>query len=212
MEKILDLARKYNVTIISDELHAEIKTPGLKYSPMLSITNKSDKVISILSASKCFNLAGLQAAYVIIPNKELNWKVKRGLNTDEVAEGNCFFDDAYVAAFNSSEDWLDEMNAYVELNKRYAYEFLSKIDGIKPIKFDATYLLWVDISKVEKNSKKFCDFLRKNTGLFITPGIEYGSAGEGFVRINLATSKDIVFDGLNRFNIGIKLYNKAKRD
>lgn len=203
--KILELTRKYNVKIISDELHCDIITPGLEYTPIQKLTNNNDNVISILSASKCFNLAGLQAAYVICKNKELNWKIKRGLNTDEVAEGNAFYNDAFIAAFDSI-DWLDEMNAYVTINKRYAYEFLSKIKGVKPIKGDATYLLWVDIKDITNDSKKFVEFLREKTGLIITEGIEYGNSGEGFVRINLATSISNVIDGLNRFKTGVKLY------
>ena len=203
--KIIELARKYNVTIISDELHCDIVRPGLKYNPILSLTKEDDNVIAIMSASKCFNLAGLQAAYVVCPNKNLNWKVKRGLNTDEVAEGNAFYNDAFVAAFNSI-DWLDEVNAYIELNKRYAYEFLSKIPGVKVIKGDATYLLWVDIKDITNDSLKFTTFLREKTGLYITEGIEYGNTGEGFVRINLATSLSNVIDGMNRFKMGIKLF------
>ena len=99
------------------------------------------------------------------------------------------------------------MNEYVYRNKLYAYEFIKKeLPELKVIKGDATYLIWVDISKIEKDSVKFKDFLMKEVFLQVSDGLEYGENGKSYVRINLATSKSNVIEGLNRLKKGVKIY------
>ena len=148
----------------------------------------------------------LLASFVIVPNELLHYRVERGLNTDDNAEGNCFYNAAYTAAFNDSRDWLDEMNEYVYQNKLYAYDFIEKNSKGIVIRGDATYLIWVDLSYYTNDSLALSQFIREKTGLFITDGARYGGTGNSFIRINLATSKDNVKDGLNRLVKALKLW------
>ena len=210
LEKVLTLARKYNITIISDEVHAELTTMYHEYIPFLSITNENDRVIAIESAGKTYNLAGLQAAYVIVPNKDLHHKVNRGLNTDEVAEGNVFYSDAYIAAFNECDDWLLELREYLTKNREYAYSYIESNSKAKVVRGDATYLLWVDLSYYTDNTKELCEYLKTKFGLWITEGEEYGQSGKTFVRINIATSFELVKEGLNRLILGLNSWNLEK--
>lgn len=208
LERIGQLAKKYNVVVLSDEIHCDIVRNNKEYIPFASV-NDTNKELSItcISASKCFSLAGLQGALVVVPNPNLRHKVWRGLNTDEVAEANSFVSKAFQTAFNECEDWVDEMNLYVKNNMDYAYKFIDEnIKDLNVIKADSLYLLWADISKITRDSQDLCQFIRKNTGLYITPGVEYGECGKSFVRINLATSLYNVKDGLNRLKNGINLF------
>ena len=204
LAKVSKLAKKYGVTIISDEIHCDIVTPGKKYTPFLSV---DEDVITCISASKCFNLAGFQGAAALVRNPILRNRVIRSLNTDEVAEGNAFVFDVFTEAFNKGDLWLSELNEYIYKNKEYAYNYIDKnIKGAKAIRSDATYLIWVDIKKICPDSKKLADFILKNTGLLVSAGNVYGEAGEGFFRINLATSFENVKLGLEKFKEGVKLF------
>lgn len=206
LKKVLDIAKKNNLIFISDEVHCDLTSPNKEYNPIFSICSPSDNVIALSSASKSFNLAGMPACYVIVKNKNLHYKAWRGINTDEVGEGNAFFDCAYVAAFNDSRDWLDDAREYIYQNKLYVYDFLEKNSKARVVRSDATYLIWVDLASYDIDSSIFCPFLREKTGLFVNPGFVYGGNSKSFVRINLATSRSNVVDGMNRLIKGLKLW------
>ena len=209
LKKVSSLAKKYDVKIISDEIHCDITTPKKEYIPFLNIDSD---VITCISASKCFNLAGLQGAAALVKNRYLYNRCYRAFNTDEIAEGNAFVFDTYIEAFNKGDKWLDELNEYIYQNKLYLYDYIEKnIKDLIVIKGDATYLVWINIRKVSGDSKKFCDFLVKETGLLVSSGETYGEAGMGFIRINLATSKENVKDALERLKEGVELFKNGKR-
>ncbi len=207
------LAKKNNVIVLSDEIHGEITSPDKKYIPFLSVNEINREVgFACVSVTKAFNIAGIHTSAIICPNEEIRKRVDRQLNTDECAEPNTFAQVAAIAALNDSRDWLDQLNEYIENNKRFVYKFIEEnIPNIFPIKQDATYLMWVDISKISHDSERFCKFLRENTGLFINAGKHYGDSGEGFIRINVATPLENVKDGMNRLKEGVELYLKGKK-
>ncbi len=202
------LAKKNNVIVLSDEIHGEITSPGKKYVPFLSVNEINREVgFACVSVTKAFNIAGIHTSAIICPNEEIRKKVDRQLNTDECAEPNTFAQVAAISALNDSREWLDELNEYIEKNKEYVYEYINKnISEIVPIKQDATYLMWLDISKISNDSEGFCKFLREKTGLFINSGRHYGESGEGFIRINVATQLVNVKDGMDRLKEGVRLY------
>lgn len=205
LNKIGELCRKYGVTVISDEIHCDI-TFDKNYIPFISVSDVCrDISITCVSASKAFNIAGLQSAAVVIPNPVLRNKAVRGLNSDEVAEPNCFAAEATIAAFDKGESWLDELNNYIKQNKRFAKNFLKEAPvGI--VDSDATYLLWIDCSKVTDDAENFTDFLRKTTGLYLSAGNQYRGNGKYFVRMNVACPRSTLQDGLSRFVKGINTF------
>jgi cysteine-S-conjugate beta-lyase len=208
LEIIGKLAYENNVVVLSDEIHCDIVEKGYNYVPFQSVNDINRyNSITCISASKCFSLAGLQGACVVVPNKVLRHKVNRGLNTDEVAEANSFVCETFKEAFLNGEEYINELNDYIANNKKYAYDYIkNNIPSLTPIISHSLYLIWVDISKVSNDSKKFCQFLREKTGLYITEGSEYGECGKTFVRINLGTSLDYVKDGMERLKKGVELY------
>ena len=210
--KIGELCKKYNVIVLSDEIHCDIVNPKFKYIPFASV-NETNKEISItcMSASKCFSLAGLQGALVYVSNPKLHHLVWRGLNTDEVAEANAFVANAFISALDNGDLYLEELNKYIQNNKDYAREFIkNNIKEFNVRESNATYLLWVDVSGLTSDARLFTDFLRRHTGLFITPGEEYGKNGVSYVRINLGTSLDIVKDGMSRLKNGVDLFKEKQ--
>ncbi len=197
--KMGELCRRHGVIILSDEIHCDIVAPGKSYVPVSSIPELADITVSCISASKSFNIAGLQSAAVVVKDPVLRHKVWRGINTDEVGEPNAFAMTANIAAFTECDRWLDELVAYLFDNRALAEKYIAEhIPSITAVKGDATYLLWLDVSGVTDDSVRFCEELRRATGLYLSEGAEYGECGRQFVRMNLATQRERVLDGLSR--------------
>jgi cystathionine beta-lyase len=151
-----------------------VLTPGKKYAPFASASEVcADISLTCISASKAFNLAGLQSAIVVAKNPILRHKAWRGINTDEVGEPNAFAVAASTAAYREGGEWLDALNKYIYENKLYCYDFIEKnIPAIRALQSDATYLLWVDVSSLGIDSPRFCAELREATGLYVSDGEE----------------------------------------
>ena len=206
--RIGELCAANHVKIMSDEIHCDLTEPGYGYIPFASVSETcAQNSITCIAPTKAFNLAGLQTAAVMVPNEELRHKMERALNTDEVAEPNSFAICATKAAFNQSEDWLNELNQYIQKNKDYAISFIQKeMNDVYVVPTEATYLLWIDCHKVCMDSVELTSFIREKTGLYVSDGLEYGENGKAFIRMNVACPFERLKDGLNRFKEGIYLY------
>lgn len=216
LSEIGDLAVKYNVTVISDEIHCDLTDPGFEYIPFASVSENCRKSgITCMAPTKAFNIAGIQTAAICVPDDYLRFKVWRGINTDEVAEPNVFACEAAATAFEKGGEWMDELRSYIAENRRTAYDFIEKeLPEIHAVRSQATYLLWIDVSgwkydersvltTGEKNGKtkpdlKPADVLRRRTGLFLSDGGIYGGIGKDFLRMNLACPRSTLLDGLQR--------------
>ena len=202
LKKISDLCNQYNVLLISDEIHCDITEPGLSYNSIYSV---SDTAIMLVSPTKAFNIAGLHTSIAICKDDELREKMAKGFGQDDIGEPNYIAPYATIAAFNYGDAWNKQMREYVYNNKRYIEEFINKeLPELKVIDMQATYLLWIDVSKYTNNSEKFALDLRDKTGLFISNGKQFGKGGEGFIRVNLATSLANVKDACERLKKYLK--------
>lgn len=200
--KVAKLCEKYNVLLVSDEIHCDIASPGYSYNAVYSIDEIDlNNVIALVSPSKVFNLAGLQSACIICRNKKKHDLLQKCVYSDDVGEPNIFAISANVKAYTKGDDWVKELNSYIENNRIAVKNYLeTNIPNFKLIEGHATYLLWIDISASKLSSEEFVSKLRKETGLFVLPGSKYGKAGEGFIRMNVATSRKNVDDALNRLS------------
>lgn len=212
LKRIGDLCVKHHVLVVSDEIHCDLTRPGTEYVPFASVSqNCRENCITCIAPTKAFNLAGLQTAAVMVPNPVIRHKVNRGLNTDEAAEPNVFAALAPAAAFGYGEAWLDELRAYLFENRTIAEHFLKEeIPKLYPVPSDATYLLWIDCTRLSDDLSDLCDFIRAYSGLYLCDGREYHN-GAGFLRMNLACSREFLKDGLNRLKASIAAY-QAKRN
>ena len=214
LEQVGKLCRKYHVTVISDEIHCDLTSPGQEYIPFASVSeNCKNTSITCMAPTKAFNLAGLQTAAVAVPNPNLRHKVWRGLNTDEVAESNSFAVEAAVAAFTKGEAWLDDLREYIQENKNFAEDFMKKeVPQIKQVSSQATYLLWLDCRDMHGTAGEFTQYLRKHTGLYLSEGKQYGENGSSFIRMNIACSRSRLEDGLERLAEGVRGYEEWSLD
>ena len=207
LAKIGELCHKYNVVVLADEIHCDLVDPKMVYTPFSSV-NEVCKNISITCSSptKTFNLAGLHTSYIYISNPYLKHKVWRAINTDEVAEANIFAVTGATAAFTYGGAWLDELREYIYQNKLDFINMVEKELPVHIIRSNATYLLWVDCSRICSDTVELVDFIKAETGLRVTAGKVYGECGKAFIRVNIATQNVRVKEGAKRFIEGIKKY------
>lgn len=210
LERIGELCYRYNVLVLSDEIHCDLTDPGCEYVPFASLTEQCrENSITCIAPTKAFNLAGLQTAAVVVPNNRLRHKVWRGLNTDEVAEPNAFAIDAAVAAFTRGEPWLDELREYIFRNKQIAADFIDReILQIRIVPSQATYLLWLDCSPLSASADETARYIRESTGLYLSEGTQFGGNGKNFLRMNMACPEEVLRDGLKRLKQGVMSFGE----
>lgn len=208
LRKVGELCRKHHVVVVSDEIHCDLTEPGLGYVPFASVSEDCrDNSITCIAPTKAFNLAGMQTAAVCVPDPVLRHKVWRGLNTDEVAEPNAFAIQAAVAAFTRGGAWLDELRCYLHENKVWTTQYIQKeIPQLKVVASQATYLMWLDCSRLTDSSEELAEVIRESTGLYLSEGGQYGGDGTHFLRLNVACPRSVLEDGLNRLKKGVEAY------
>ena len=197
LQRMYDICHQYGVKVASDEIHCELIMPGYKFVPLGTVI---DDCVVMNSPSKNFNTAGLQIANIICPHPSWRRRIDRAININEVCDVNPFGIVALEAAYNESEDWIDELNQYLWGNYTVLCDFIEKnIPQWKVCRLEGTYLPWVEISAMGITSQELCDRLLREAKVWVNPGTMYGpKTGEGYVRLNIATQRSRLVEALNR--------------
>ncbi|AYJ80383.1 cystathionine beta-lyase [Aliarcobacter cryaerophilus ATCC 43158] len=193
-----EICQKYNVLVVSDEIHRDLVYKGFFHTPYISLGEDFlQNSITCTSATKTFNLAGLKASNIVVANKDLRVKLDKTLNKNEIKSLNVFGIEATKTAYQECEDWLDELLVYLEKNRDFVDNFLKEnLPNLKLIEAEATYLLWIDISSLKIKSKDFTKKLEDFGNVRVISGITFGKNGDNFIRVNIACRKDILKEAL----------------
>ena len=202
IKRLADICEKNNVYLISDEIHCDVIDPGYEYNCALQA---SENTIICISPGKAFNLAGLHSAVIVVKDENKRKLLQEAFYHDDIGEPNYFAVPATIAAYTKGEDYLNELNKYLYQNKLYVSSFIKdNLPQVRLVEAHATYLLWLDISKLNIRSDVFTNELREKTGLILSPGLQFGEEGAYFLRMNVATSSENVKDAMNRLATFIK--------
>lgn len=204
--RIIKLAQKYGVIVISDEIHGDLVLKGPDYTPTFSLPEEyRQNLVTLVSTSKTFNVAALHAATGIVANPILREHFTRAINKYEVAEPNLLAIPGTIAAYTQGADWLHQLKKYLLDNREYLEQFISdNLPQLHVVPGTATYLVWIDVSEVTKDSNALAQKIRQETGLIINPGTYYHGNGNEFIRINIAYPLTQIKDGLTRLAKAIK--------
>lgn len=202
-EELQEMARlclKYDVLILSDEIHGDLIYPGEKHTPIASLSDEiAEQTITCMSPSKTFNLAGLQASYTITTNKEKRDALNKQLDSQGHHMLNMMGNTAMEAAYLHGEEWLDELRSVLLEHQEYVTRmFEEHTDVLKVIQSEGTYLLWIDCSKLEMDNKSLKKFMIEKAKVGLNAGLEYGNEGETFMRMNIACPKETLEEGVKR--------------
>ena len=197
LQRMYDICHQHGVKVVSDEIHCELIMPGHQFVPFGTIT---DDCVVMNSPSKNFNTAGLQIANIISPHPSWRRRIDRAININEVCDVNPFGIVALQAAYNESEDWIDELNQYLWGNYEVLRDFIAEnLPQWKVCRLEGTYLPWVDISAMGITSQELCDRLLAEAKVWVNPGTMYGpQTGEGYIRFNIATQRSRLVEALER--------------
>ena len=197
LQRMYDICHRHGVKVVSDEIHCELIMPGYRFVPFGTVT---DDCVVMNSPSKNFNTAGLQIANIICSHPTWRRRIDRAININEVCDVNPFGIVALQAAYNESEDWIDELNQYLWGNYQSIRDFIEEnIPQWKVCRLEGTYLPWVDVSAMGITSQQLCNRLFAEAKVWINPGTMYGrETGEGYVRLNIACPRSRLMDALQR--------------
>lgn len=198
LQRIAQLCLKHHVIVISDEIHNELTAPGTLYTPWGTIGEEYQAMAAICtSASKSFNIAGLQNANIIVRDAELRRRIDRAINLNETCDVNPFGVVATMAAYNEGADWLDALREYIWQNYAFACDYLHReLPQLAIADLQATYLMWADCRSL--NIDGLAKRLMDEANVWFADGESYGVEGRGFLRINLATSRAVLTEALQR--------------
>jgi len=194
--------------VISDEIHCELMLKGYKHTPFASISKEFEQnSIVCMAPSKTFNLAGLSASSIIIPNK----KLRDAFREAGAGHGlNVFGITALEAAYRYGDEWLEQLLDYLQGNLDFLNKyFKEKIPRIKPVPLQGTYLLWLDCRGLGLDDKALSDFMKKQAKLGFDDGTMFGEGGSGFERMNIACPRPMLKEALERLEKAVKNLKKG---
>lgn len=216
LERILQIAEKYNLVIFSDEIHADLVYPGNQHHVLSMLAEASAgsrvSVITAVAPSKTFNIPGLNLSVLIVPNREHRKKLTQTFELMHVSASNPFSIVAFEAAYREGEVWLDELLVYLQKTRDFVGEYLAThLPEIRLIESEGTYLLWLDCHELMLalgiNDMQLRHFFVHEAGIGMSPGTLFGAAGSGFMRMNIGTPRRIVEAALENIR---KAVHKAK--
>ncbi|WP_054753517.1 MalY/PatB family protein [Piscibacillus salipiscarius] len=200
LQKLADLCVKYGVYLFSDEIHADIVFDGYEHIPVASLNDKINELtFTLMAPSKTFNIAGLQASYVISPNEDLKKKVNEQLMRQGFSMLNTFAFTALETVYKHGEDWLNALIQKLEDNKKLIDEKLEQSSAkIKSVDTEGTYLVWLDFTKTGLEHDEIKRKLSDEAKVGLNDGKSFGDQGEKFMRINIASPSQIIEEGIDR--------------
>ena len=194
LTRLGELCLENNVMVISDEIHSDLILFGNKHIPMASISEEfARNTITCISATKTFNLAGLQVSTTVFPNLEMISIYEDVLGRLDSKRNNAFSVVANMAAYAYGEEWLEQLIEYLEGNVEYINNFCKEhIPQIKPNKPDCTYLMWLDCKDLGLEGDELVNFFINEARLGFNDGRSFGLGGDGYMRLNVACSRKLL--------------------
>lgn len=198
--RVIELCKKYQVWIVSDEIHADFVYEGHTHMPLATISGVyEDKIITCTAASKTFNLAGLQTSNIIIKNEKARDLFIEEIQKTGYCEINIFGLLATKAAYEHGAQWLEECKAYLTENLSYVRTFLKeRLPEIRLIEPDGTYLLWLNFKDYGFTDEKLHELLTKKAKLWLDDGTMFGPEGSGFARMNITCPRSVLEQAMNQ--------------
>ncbi len=192
--RIADICKRHDVYVFADEIHSDFIYSSFAHTSYMTLGDGyRDKLILGTSPSKTFNMAGLQVANIIIPNKDVREKFRYENMITGYSQCNAVGLEATKSVYTKGDKWVDELIEYLEGNLSFVRDFLKeKLPKVKLVEPEGTYLIWLDFSKITDSHKELEDLIVDKAHLWLDPGIIFGRETSLFERINIACPRSIL--------------------
>ncbi|MBS5063367.1 MAG: pyridoxal phosphate-dependent aminotransferase [Hungatella hathewayi] len=188
LKRMADICMANNVLLVSDEIHSDLIFHGKKHTPTVTLSKEiGESIITCVSLTKTFNLAGLQASTTIFPNQELKQAFDKFWANMDIHRNNAFSSVAMEAAYREGEEWLEQVLEYISGNFDFIKSYCeANIPKIKPNLPDATYLVWLDCRELGMDNEELRRFMIEKAKIGLNEGYTFGRSLSGFMRLNAA--------------------------
>lgn len=206
LQRLAKFCYERNIIVISDEIHADLALFGNRHIPFASVSDKAARIsITFGAPSKTFNTAGIVNSYAIVPDDTLRRRFYSWLDANELSEPHLLATIAIIAAFRNGEEWRRQLISYIEDNVRFVEDYLkANIPAIKPLRPQATFLVWLDCRDLNLNHKGLIDLFVNKARLALNDGETFGPGGEGFMRLNVGAPRAILSKALEQLSAAVK--------
>ena len=197
VKQVIDLAKKYKVFVIVDEIHSDLNMGINQFVSAADFIKEYDNVCICNAPSKTFNLAGLHTSYIIIPNEDIRQKFNNQIDREFLNGPSVFGYQACIVAYEKGSEWVDAQNKHIKENYEYLKEILNKeLTKAVVTRLEGTYLVWLDLSYTKLSTTELLDRCNK-AGITCSGGVAFCKDYESYLRINIACPKEQLTEGLN---------------
>ncbi len=197
---VLAITRRYGVAVISDEIHADLVYPDHQpHTVMARLATSDDALVTAVSPSKTFNIPGLGLSALVIPDAGQRQRFKQVFDYLHSIQVNPFSVVAFEAGYREGARWLDALRQYLQANRdRVKARLAEELPEITLIEPEGTYLLWLDCHRLGLDDVGLKRFFVHQAGLGLNPGVSFGEGGSGFMRMNIASPRGVLDEGMAR--------------
>ncbi len=197
--KMAEICLRYDVLIVSDEIHSELLLDGNSFSPLASLAREIEKqTVTLIAPSKTFNVPGLFCGFALVSNREIRRRFEEEVNRMTLHVNSLGMVAAQAAFSGACDGWLSELRRHLTANRDFLVEYVTKhMPGVRTTVPAATYLGWLDFTQTRAKANPYRFFL-KNAKVALSPGEIFGKEGKGHARINFGTSRALLKEGLER--------------
>lgn len=194
---VLNIARRYGLTVLSDEIHSDLVYRDSRHIPLALLAGEGGADMTAVAPSKTFNIPGLGLSAIIVPHQEHRTKLRNAFDLLHVNAANPFSITAFEAAYREGRPWLDELMEYLGGTREAVRTFLRhRLPDIHMIEPEGTYLLWLDCRAMRMNDRQLQQFFIHQAGVGMSPGSMFGEGGSGFMRMNLGAPRAVIMKAL----------------
>ncbi len=199
LQALLKICQRHAITVVSDEIHADLIYPGQHHTPLAKLNDGAVKIITAVAPSKTFNLPGLALSALIVPDAKDRAAINKAFGTLHVSATNPFSIVAFEAAYREGAPWLDRLLEYLQGTRQLVHVFMQeRLPQIKLVEPEGTYLLWLDCRDMKLSDKQLKQFFVQQAGVGLSPGLIFGEQGSGFMRMNIAAPRSVIVEALEK--------------
>lgn len=199
LRAVLDIARRHDLVVLSDEIHCDLVFPDAPRHAMLAtLAHPDDALVTAVAPSKSFNMPGLGLSALVVPDRSRRQALKAVFDQMHLQQCNPFSAAGFEAGYREGGPWLDQLMDYLQANRDFVVDAVGRLPGISTLTPQGTYLMWLDCRELGLDDAGLKRFFVQQAGVGMNPGISFGEPGSGFMRLNIGCPRQTLVEVIDR--------------